>query len=355
MNVDSDPIVPVGAVAGKRSKSATPFWPTPGYGNPRTADSPHSLRQTTAYAYAVVMATPLSHGWEIIFRLACQERRGDAYQDLFAQIMERRDISFQRVRPWGNQGDRKNDGWSPANRVLFQCYAPSTFSAAALESKLVEDYEGAVEYWEAYFDTWVFVHDDLDGMAPTIAARIAELDLRSEHVACGAWGFPELREEFASLHDADREAILGPQLTPQDFLSVDASGLRPLIEALGHMVPNPSATVRPVPTDKIEANELVPAQVEFLTIGSSRAPLVEHYLTNAFVLPSHADSIAEAVSSHYRNLRDSGRSAAEIFDLMLAWICGGSSDSTTRANALAVLAYFFDRCHIFEVPGEVSA
>jgi len=52
------------------------------------------------------MAAPLASGWEIKFRLACAERRGDAYQDLFAQIMERRDPAFQRVRPWGNAGDR---------------------------------------------------------------------------------------------------------------------------------------------------------------------------------------------------------------------------------------------------------
>lgn len=303
----------------------------------------------------MLVLTPLSHGWEIVFRLACLERRGEAYQHLFALIMERRDAGFQRVRPWGNQGDRKNDGWSPDRRTLFQCYAPSSFSAATLAAKLVEDYEGAMEYWQDYFDTWIFVHDDLDGMAPDIATKLVELNARSEHVTCKAWGIAELREEFACLHDADRQAILGPELKPQDFMAVDASGLRPLIEALGNMSSNPAAPVHPVPPDKIEANELLPAQVEFLTIGSSRAPLVEHYVTNAFVLPSHADSIAEAVSFRYRQFRDEGRAPSDIFDLLLTWICGGSADSTVRANALAVLAYFFDRCHIFEVPGEVQA
>jgi len=301
------------------------------------------------------VSTPLSYGWEIVFRLACLERRGEAYQDLFTQIMERRDPGFQRVRPWGNEGDRKNDGWSPARRTLFQCYAPSSFKPAALAAKLVEDYEGAISYWEDYFDTWVFVHDDLAGMAPAVAAKIAELNARSDQVTCNAWGVPELREEFACLHDSDRQAILGSPIAPNDFLAVDASGLRPLIEALGNMVPDPGAPVRPVPVGKIEANELAPAQVAFLTIGSSKAPLVEQYLSNAFVLPSHADAIAEAVAVRYRSFRDEGRSAAEIFDLLLAWICGGSVDSNARVNALAVLAYFFDRCHIFETPAEVSA
>lgn len=298
------------------------------------------------------MSTPLSYGWEIQFRLAYLERTAQAFHELFAQIMERRDIGFQRVRPWGKQGDRKNDGWSPSRRTLFQCYAPSTLNAATLENKLIEDYEGALPFWRQYFDTWVFVHNDLDGAAPTIARRIAELDARSIEISAQSWGFPELRNEFAALDDNDRQAILGPPLTTKDFLGVDASTLRPLIEALGHMIPDHSDEIRPVPLNKVEVNQLAPAQVEFLKIGSRRAPLVDHYLTNAYVLPSHADAIATAVSDRYQRFCDRGMSPSSIFDHMVAWMCAGTADSTTRASALAILAYFFDRCQIFEIPGE---
>ena len=300
------------------------------------------------------MSTPLASGWEIRFRLAFLQLQGDAFQDLFAQIMERRDEGFQRVRPWGNQGDRKNDGWSPAHRTLFQSYAPSTLSAAKLEAKLVEDYEGAITHWEKYFDTWVFVHNDIAGLAPSIATKLVELDLQSEHVSVNAWGYPQLREEFAHLHDADRRAVLGPPLTSSDFLDVRATRLRPMIEALGQMVPSPIVEVRPVPEAKIEANDLLPAQVEFLQMGSRSAPLVEHYLTNAYLLPSHADAIAEAVSAQYRQFREEGRLATEIFDFMLSWISGGTAESTVLVHALAILAYFFERCHIFEIPREAS-
>jgi hypothetical protein len=90
--------------------------------------------------------------------------------------MEGRDPGFQRVRPWGNAGDRKNDGWSPARRILFQSYAPSALSASELTSKLDQDYAGAIDYWEDYFDRWDFVHDDLQGMAPMVAKKVVELD-----------------------------------------------------------------------------------------------------------------------------------------------------------------------------------
>lgn len=297
------------------------------------------------------MATPLASGWEIKFRLACAERRGDAYQDLFAQVMERRDSAFQRVRPWGNAGDRKNDGWSPARRMLFQCYAPSTLTANELNSKLDNDYAGAIGYWKEYFDTWVFVHDDLQGMAPMVAKKVVELNNRSVDVSCTAWGQPELREEFAALHDAHRTAILGPALTPHDFLSVEAQTLKPLLEALGHMTPDATAPVAAVPPDKIQSNLLTAAQIEFLKLGASRAPLVEQYLTNAYVMPTHADEIAEAVSTRYGGLRAGGQTPADTFDLLVAWVSGGAGDSETLANSLAIVSYFFERCHIFEVSG----
>ena len=189
---------------------------------------------------------------------------------------------------------------------------------------------------------------------PEFAETIAKLNERSDKVTCVPWGMSELREEFASLNDSDRSAILGDAVSALDFMSVDAARLRPMIAQLGYMQSDAAAAVRPVPPDKLDANDLLPAQVEFLRLGSSRAPMVEYYLGNAFVLPSHADSIAEAVATRYRSLRDEGRPAAETFDLLLAWICGGAFDSTTTANALAVLAYFFERCHIFEVATEVT-
>lgn len=298
------------------------------------------------------MSTPLSEGWEIRFRLACYERRAEAFQDLFSQIMERQDPGFQRVRPWGNQGDRKNDGWSPARRTLFQCYAPSTFNATRLEAKLVQDYEGAIDYWKEYFDTWIFVHNYFDGVPPNIAKCIAELNSRSTDVTCEIWGIPKLRAEFAALHDADRQAILGPALTQDNFRAVDASSLSKLIDRLGSDVPDPSGDVRPVPANKIESNALEPAQAMFLKLGSQRAPLVEEYLSNAFVFPSEADAIAEAVANHYHQLRGEGKSPAATFDLMVAWISGGNANSTIHASALAILAYFFERCYIFETPKE---
>ena len=46
------------------------------------------------------------------FELRYLKARADEFQDFFASIMEKRYPSdFMKVRPWGNVGDRKNDGY----------------------------------------------------------------------------------------------------------------------------------------------------------------------------------------------------------------------------------------------------
>src|SRR5208337_4018326 len=105
------------------------------------------------------------------------KKRGNAFQDFFADIMEKRyPGDFIRVRPWGNVGDRKNDGYLKSERTLFQVYAPNEMAAAAAIAKIEEDFTGALPYWQQYFDKWVFVHNAYDGLSPQIVAKLLELE-----------------------------------------------------------------------------------------------------------------------------------------------------------------------------------
>lgn len=292
----------------------------------------------------------MARGWETQFSLAIATYSGEQFQDLFAAVMERRYPGFQRIRPWGKQGDRKNDGWLPNEKTLFQCYAPSSFAASALEAKLTEDYDGACEHWKGKFTDWVFVHNDRNGMAPSVALLMQALDVRSEKITCTSWGPFQLREKFAQLSEGDRVAILGPVLTSADFMGVGAAVLKPLIEALGTQKPDPGAPVNPVPLDKIEANDLTDEQIAFLSLGAGRAPLVDLYMNNAYAMPTQADAIAAAVADKYRALRATGQAQPQTLDDIVAWVSGGDITTGVLANVWAVVAYFFERCHIFEVP-----
>lgn len=294
----------------------------------------------------------LPYGYELQFRLKFAEGRGNEFQDFFNNLMERRDPDFRRVRPWGNQGDRKNDGWSPASRTLFQVYAPASFKASDLATKLAEDFEGAVDYWEQYFDTWVFVHNDVDGLAPEVELKVAELNERSENITCTSWGREQIRRELAQLQDADLVAVLGPPITGKQFLSVSAASLQPLLEHLGGTAPNPDAqTIGAVPVDKIERNGLGHAQAHLLTLGEVKLQLVDEYLERVSPRPTYKSEISGVFTAKYEELHAAFNNADDIFDNLLAWLTAGVAEADRVVNAVTVLAYFFFTCQIFEEEG----
>ena len=294
----------------------------------------------------------LSYGYELQFRLKFAEGRGNEFQDFFNNLMERRDPGFRRVRPWGNQGDRKNDGWSPASRTLFQVYAPAKFKASELTTKLTEDFDGAVDYWEQYFDTWVFVHNDVDGLAPEVERKVAELDQRNKNITCTSWGREQIRRELARLQDADLTALLGVPITAVQFLSVSAASLQPLFEHLEVAALNPDARgIGPVPVDKIQRNGLGEAPARLLTLGEAKMQLVDEYLARVSPLPTYKSDVSRVFTAKYRELCGAFGDADDIFDNLLAWLTGGVAESDRVVNAVTVLAYFFFTCQIFEEEG----
>ena len=292
----------------------------------------------------------LPYGFELQFRLVFAEFRGNEFQDFFNSVMERRDPEFRRVRPWGSHGDRKNDGWSPATRTLFQVYAPSRYKANQLAAKLQNDYDGAIDYWQQYFDTWVFVHNDVDGLSPKLELKMAELNGESTHVTCTSWGREQIRREVAQLSDADLMALLGRPITATDFVEVSAISLQPLFDHLeysAHRVEDVTH-IGPVPVDKIERNALSAAHTHLLTMGETKMSLVGEYLERSSARPTHQSEVSATFKARYDELREGDHNADAIFDRLLSWLTIDRIEAERIVNAVTILAYFFFTCQIFE-------
>jgi hypothetical protein len=59
-----------------------------------------------------------------MFKLKIHESNGQAFEDLFTSIMNYAESDFQAIKPWGNIGDRKNDGYIESKGIFFQVFAP---------------------------------------------------------------------------------------------------------------------------------------------------------------------------------------------------------------------------------------
>jgi hypothetical protein len=297
--------------------------------------------------------------YEKDFRITFLESRGDGFQRLFEKLMSKvHPNDFMACRPWGNVGDRKNDGYLPSARILFQSYAPNELSAAEAIKKIYEDFAGAKEHWTRYFDEWTFVHNAYDGrLGPHIIEALAKLRHDNPQIKIGHCGYEEMLAKFRQLKLQDLESWFGPSLTMEANVNL---GFSDLVAVLTHISITPVPTtseVKDVSSGKIEANLLSQAVADFMKIGMQKSPLVAQFFNN-WKNPTYGEQIAEAFKSEYLRLRSAIPllHPDEIFGRLEAW-AGGTMTTTPahKAAVLAVMAYLFDKCEIFEDAQAIGA
>lgn len=284
--------------------------------------------------------------YELKFETAYLKKKGNEFQCFFADIMEKAHPGdFIRVRPWGKVGDRKNDGYLRSERMLFQVYAPNEMASATAIAKIEEDFAGTLPYWEKYFDRWIFVHNSTSGLGPDITKKLLELDATHEPTV-GHWGQEELRRKIFELHAVNLASLLGPAPTRRDVLELGLEALAPVLDQVAEMPAPVDPDLRPPPADKIARNMLSEHVETLLKAGMTRAELVKKYFR---VQPANQDEIAESFRQHYENLRSSGKAPDQIFGELQRFAGGDAVPDPSRQSAvLAVLAFFFEECDIFE-------
>lgn len=288
--------------------------------------------------------------YEAVFERDFLKRKGEAFQDFFAEIMEKGypGGDFVRVRPWGPAGDRKNDGYLRSRRTLFQVYAPNEVKEAEAVQKIDEDFHGALPHWEVFFDHWVFVHNDRKGLGPGITRKLLDLDKAQEGIDVRPWGFNELREEVFRLRDEDLAALLGPVPSAIDFGRLGFEKLKVVLLTISRQPAPAEPDLSPVPMGKVEINRLSRNTEILISAGRRKSPLVGDFFAR-FPDPQLGDEVVQSFREKYQELKAMGREPDRVFqDLMI--FAGGDrlEDTGHQAGVLAVLAYLFDQCDIFE-------
>jgi hypothetical protein len=289
--------------------------------------------------------------YEMKFRLLYVESTGDSFQDFFSSIMEMRYPSdFARVRPWGNVGDRKNDGYLRSKRKLFQCFAPREIILSKCIKKINEDFTLALPYWRQHFDEWVFTHNDIKGLAPDILKALLDLSAKHKPLVATHWGYNELLIEFKALLPADVNSLLGPAPGLKDVVDLRVEDVKNLLKHITLQREPLTTDVRPVPAEKLQYNQLSDSAATLLKAGMTRAEVVKKYL-RGLSDPTRHDRVAAAFRHHYEELKGEGMPPDDILGNLQKFVAGDDVFSPShQAATLAILAYFFEACEIFERP-----
>lgn len=290
--------------------------------------------------------------YEVTFERDFLKKTENSFQDFFSEIMEKCYPSdFIRVRPWGNVGDRKNDGYLKSQRILFQVYAPNEMEATKAIKKIDEDFRGALPYWQAHFDQWIFVHNSRNGLGPDVTKKLLDLAIINNLVRVLSWGYEELRIQVFNLNEVDLASLLGPAPSNKDMQNIGFKELEIVLRTIAQQVPS-EPDLRPVPPNKVASNALSNNVEMLLNTGMRKAHLVGRFF-NEWHDPTFGDKMAEAFKHKYNSLRNSELLPDEIFAELIQFALGNQiKDAGYLASVTAVLAYFFEQCDIFERPNK---
>ena len=289
--------------------------------------------------------------YEHKFEIAFLKSRGDAFQTLFEELMGKAHPSdFIPCRPWGNVGDRKNDGYLKSERTLFQVYAPNEMEVAKAIEKIDEDFMGALPHWREYFEKWIFVHNAYDGLSPQIIAKLLELEGTHPPLKVTHWSLEELRQRFRIIPLDGLQSWFGFAPTNSAKLGLSIGELEIVLKHIAETYASTVGTPRPVPAGKIEANGLSQNVAVLLKAGMEKAELVERFF-DRWHDPLYGDRLANAFRLEYIKLRDQTPKMGpdEVFHELHLWAGGTwASSPGLQVAVYAVLAFFFEQCEIFE-------
>ena len=286
--------------------------------------------------------------YRLLFRNAYLEKKGDEFQNWFCQLAAHVwGSDFERVRPYGSQGDFKCDGRRISTGTIFQCHAQRTLRAAELNKKIREDFGGALAHWPDMAE-WIFVFNGNDGLPPSTSQLLDELRAEHEEIDISLWTEPALQELAERMRLHGWESVFGPVPSQSSFESLALEDLQPVVDKLARDQPEPGEEpLDPPSAEKLERNALSDEAAGLLKLGRRKEAMVEKYFQNEAV-PDLGEQIAEAFRRRYANLAVTGQHPDQIFS-NLQRFAGGMEGSPARQGAvLAVLSYYFERCDIFE-------
>jgi len=288
---------------------------------------------------------------------------GEQFQRLFNELMSRFHNAFVPVQPWGNLGDRGNDGYIPTELRFFQLHAPSGTShtaktssekAAVDFSKLLAAYTGLKHY---HF----VLNDRFQGIpSPVALAHHSIGQSNSQLEECFPIGCHDLRTRFEGLDQSKQILIVGdpPSKIPQELdLTILGSLLRDLADADDD----------DVALGRIDLPAEFDVKVDYNGFSGETKLQLQHYARRSHLVDkmlalrdsTWAQAISEEVGTRYRSLLEEPNSDIKLLKLaeLLIPEAARNHPHTLRAyreSAYLIIAKYFEACDVFENPNGVD-
>jgi len=289
----------------------------------------------------------------MFFKFKIQSLVGMAFQDFVNQILGYAEKDFLPIKPWGNIGDRKNDGCVPSKGIYYQVFAPEDLGKSYKQTidKIKRDFTGLLEhYTHSAVRTYYFVvNDRYKGVHPDIPRLMEELKqkygLEEAKILCAK----DFENMLFELTDDEIHAVVGPLPDPSQVALLDYSILDEVIAYIMAQPIQPSDTstlVVPDWEEKIAFNGLSRRIAGLLNSGMMHIGSLEEYLQN------NGDHVAQVLRDHLHDVYYDERERAIGDDLFYTILerLSPRMQLTFQNTVLVIMAKYFETCDIFEEP-----
>ena len=172
----------------------------------------------------------------IQFWLKVHQKSGIEFQTFFEQIMEKAYPDFQKIRPYGREGDKGNDGYRPSEGIYYQAYAPSdpTEKEADAAEKFKDDFGKLKKGWDkiSTIRELNFVYNEKgSGLTVKLEEAKAELRAANPQIEFKVFTPKNLEPIFLSL-TSDEIAVLGFDIDSRNAVQNTRAQLEKLDEEL---------------------------------------------------------------------------------------------------------------------------
>lgn len=278
---------------------------------------------------------------------------GQAFEDIFTEIMNYSEKDFQSIKAWGNIGDRKNDGYIKTKGIFYQVYAPEDIKKSYLDSvkKMKTDFEGLLKHWSPVKEFYFVINDKYKGVHADCENVIQEIKETYNLSKAGILTTKDIENILFALDDDQIFSVTGLIPDPATIKNLDYSILN---EVVGYIMQMPlgidgnNNMILPDWDEKIEFNNLSKKVDDLLINGHIQVYSLEEYLLNNSDFL--ADSLRDKLNEVYLQEKES-KSGDDLF-----WaIVGRLSPKAQRMYQITVIvlmAKYFESCDIFEEPTE---
>lgn len=286
-----------------------------------------------------------------LFQNKIYKSNGQAFEDMFTAIMNYSEEHFQAIKPWGNIGDRKNDGYIKDKGIFFQVYAPEEIEKSYVNTvhKLKIDFTLLKNQWDPINEFYFVINDKYKGVNADCEIAIKEIKNKYNLVKAEFLTAKDMENLLFLLEDDQILSISGFIPDPAGIKQIDYSILD---EVIGYIMKLPlikaseQKIILPDWNEKILFNNLSNPIATLLNSGYLQIYSLEKYLNNNsnFLADTLRDKLNKVYSDEKEILKGD-----DLFWSMVERL-SPRNEQAFQTIVIIIMAKYFETCDIFENP-----